>query len=239
MNEAQTSHVQKSRHRSVAVDGILRATNILLAGKTVVVAGYGWVGRGVASRFRGMGSIVIIVEVDPLRGLEAAMDGYQVMPIAEAARRGDLFITCTGNVNVVSAKHFPTMKDGAILANAGHFNDEIELGALEKLARSRREVRRFVEEFDLGDRKIFVLGEGRLVNHVAAEANPGHGQSFANRPSRSDLMKNAGRLAPQVYPVPRELDEEISRTKLEAMGMRIDKMTDEQAIYAKSWKAGT
>jgi adenosylhomocysteinase len=244
VNEAQTKHMFDNQYGTgqSAVDGILRATNILLAGKTVVVAGYGWVGRGVASRFRGMGSIVIIVEVDPLRGLEAAMDGYQVMPIAEAARRGDLFITCTGNVNVVSAKHFPTMKDGAILANAGHFNDEIELGALEKLARSRREVRRFVEEFDLGDRKIFVLGEGRLVNHVAAEANPAAvmDMSFANQALAIEyLMKNAGKLAPQVYPVPRELDEEISRTKLEAMGMRIDKMTDEQAIYAKSWKAGT
>jgi adenosylhomocysteinase len=244
VNEAQTKHMFDNQYGTgqSSVDGILRATNILLAGKTVVVAGYGWVGRGVASRFRGMGSIVIIVEVDPLRGLEAAMDGYQVMPIAEAARRGDLFITCTGNVNVVSAKHFPTMKDGAILANAGHFNDEIELGALEKLARSRREVRRFVEEFDLGDRKIFVLGEGRLVNHVAAEANPAAvmDMSFANQAlSIEYLMKHAGKLAPQVYPVPRELDEEISRTKLEAMGMHIDKMTDEQRVYAKSWKAGT
>jgi adenosylhomocysteinase len=244
VNEARTKHMFDNQYGTgqSAVDGILRATNILLAGKTVVVAGYGWVGRGVASRFRGMGSIVIIVEVDPLRGLEAAMDGYQVMPIAEAARRGDLFITCTGNVNVIAAKHFPTMKDGAILANAGHFNDEIELGALEKLARSRREVRRFVEEFDLGDRKVFVLGEGRLVNHVAAEANPAAvmDMSFANQAlSIEYLMKNAGTLAPQVYPVPRELDEEISRTKLEAMGMRIDKMTDEQMIYAKSWKAGT
>lgn len=244
VNEAQTKHMFDNQYGTgqSAVDGILRATNILLAGKTVVVAGYGWVGRGVASRFRGMGSIVIIVEVDPLRGLEAAMDGYQVMPIAEAARRGDLFITCTGNVNVISAKHFLTMKDGAILANAGHFNDEIELGALEKLARSKREVRRFVEEFDLGERKIFVLGEGRLVNHVAAEANPAAvmDMSFANQALAIEyLMKNAGTLAPQVYPVPRELDEEISRTKLEAMGMRIDKMTDEQTIYAKSWKAGT
>jgi len=244
VNEAQTKHMFDNQYGTgqSAVDGILRATNILLAGKTVVVAGYGWVGRGVASRFRGMGSIVIIVEVDPLRGLEAAMDGYQVMPIADAARRGDLFITCTGNVNVISAKHFPTMKDGAILANAGHFNDEIELGALEKLTRSKREVRRFVEEYDLGERKIFVLGEGRLVNHVAAEANPAAvmDMSFANQAlSIEYLIKNAGKLAPQVYPVPRELDEEISRTKLEAMGMRIDKMTDEQATYAKSWKAGT
>ena len=244
VNEAQTKHMFDNQYGTgqSAVDGILRATNILLAGKTVVVAGYGWVGRGVASRFRGMGSIVIIVEVDPLRGLEAAMDGYQVMPIADAARRGDLFITCTGNVNVISAKHFPTMKDGAILANAGHFNDEIELGALEKLTRTKREVRRFVEEYDLGERKLFVLGEGRLVNHVAAEANPAAvmDMSFANQVlSIEYLIKNAGKLAPQVYPVPRELDEEISRTKLEAMGMRIDKMTDEQATYAKSWKAGT
>ena len=244
VNEAHTKHMFDNQYGTgqSAVDGILRATNILLAGKTVVVAGYGWVGRGVASRFRGMGSIVIIVEVDPLRGLEAAMDGYQVMPIAEAARRGDLFITCTGNLNVIAAKHFPTMKDGAILANAGHFNDEIELGALEKLARSKREIRRFVEEYDLGERKIFVLGEGRLVNHVAAEANPAAvmDMSFANQALAIEyLMKNAGKLAPQVYPVPRELDEEISRTKLEAMGMRIDKMTDEQATYAKSWKAGT
>ena len=244
VNEAQTKHMFDNQYGTgqSAVDGILRATNILLAGKTVVVAGYGWVGRGVASRFRGMGSIVIIVEVDPLRGLEAAMDGYQVMPIADAARRGDLFITCTGNVNVISAKHFPTMKDGAILANAGHFNDEIELAALEKLTRTKREVRRFVDEYDLGERKIFVLGEGRLVNHVAAEANPAAvmDMSFANQAlSIEYLIKNAGKLAPQVYPVPRELDEEISRTKLEAMGMRIDKLTDEQATYAKSWKAGT
>jgi adenosylhomocysteinase len=244
VNEAHTKHMFDNQYGTgqSAVDGILRATNILLAGKTVVVAGYGWVGRGVASRFRGMGAIVIVVEVDPLRGLEAAMDGYQVMPIAEAAQRGDLFITCTGNLNVIAAKHFPTMKDGAILANAGHFNDEIELGALEKLARSRREIRRFVEEFDLGDRKIFVLGEGRLVNHVAAEANPAAvmDMSFANQALAIEyLIKNAGKLAPQVYPVPHELDEEISRAKLEAMGMHIDKMTEQQAIYAKSWKAGT
>ncbi|TME74757.1 MAG: adenosylhomocysteinase [Chloroflexi bacterium] len=244
VNEAQTKHMFDNQYGTgqSAVDGILRATNILLAGKTVVVAGYGWVGRGVASRFRGMGAIVVIVEVDPLRGLEAAMDGYQVMPIADAARRGDLFITCTGNVNVIAAKHFETMKDGAILANAGHFNDEIELGALAKQARSMREIRRFVDEYDLGDRKIFVLGEGRLVNHVAAEANPAAvmDMSFANQALAIEyLVRKAGTLAPQVYPVPRELDEQISRAKLEAMGMRIDKMTEEQAIYAKSWKAGT
>src|SRR5437773_5205798 len=156
VNEARTKHMFDNQYGTgqSAIDGLLRATNILIAGKTAVVCGYGWVGRGVASRFRGMGAIVIIVEVDPLRGLEAAMDGYQVMPIADAARRGDLFVTCTGNVNVIAAKHFETMKDGAILANAGHFNDEIELGALAKQARSMREIRRFVDEYDLGDRKI-------------------------------------------------------------------------------------
>ncbi|MDO8506852.1 MAG: adenosylhomocysteinase, partial [Candidatus Limnocylindria bacterium] len=183
-----------------------------------------------------------ITEVDALRGLEAAMDGYQVMPIAQAARIGDLFITATGNVNVIAREHFALMKDGAILANAGHFNDEIELGALEKLATGKREVRRFVEEYQLPGKNIYVLGEGRLVNHVAAEANPAAvmDMSFANQAlSIEYLMKNAGRLAPQVYPVPHELDEEIARRKLEAMGKRIDSMTEEQRVYANSWKAGT
>ncbi len=244
VNEAQTKHMFDNQYGTgqSAVDGILRATNILLAGKTVVVCGYGWVGRGVASRFRGMGSIVVVTEIDALRGLEAAMDGYQVMPVAQAARIGDLFITATGNVNVISRAHFLLMKDGAILANAGHFNDEIELGALEKLAKGKREVRRFVEEYTLVDRKIFVLGEGRLVNHVAAEANPAAvmDMSFANQALAIEyLMINAGRLAPQVYPVPRELDEHIASRKLEAMGMRIDTMTEEQRVYANSWKAGT
>ncbi len=244
VNEAQTKHMFDNQYGTgqSTVDGILRATNILLAGKTVVVCGYGWVGRGVAHRFRGMGAIVVISEIDALRGLEAAMDGYQVMPIAEAARVGDIFITATGNVNVLSGEHFPTMKDGAILANSGHFNDEIELPALEKLATARREVRRFVEEFTLADRKIYVLGEGRLVNHVAAEANPAAvmDMSFANQAlSIEYLLKNAGTLAPQVYPVPRELDEEIARRKLEAMGMRIDTMTEQQRVYSTSWKAGT
>ncbi|HET7699660.1 MAG TPA: adenosylhomocysteinase [Candidatus Limnocylindria bacterium] len=244
VNEAQTKHMFDNQYGTgqSTVDGILRATNILLAGKTVVVCGYGWVGRGVAHRFRGMGAIVVISEIDALRGLEAAMDGYQVMPIAEAAKVGDIFITATGNVNVLSGEHFPTMKDGAILANSGHFNDEIELPALEKLATARREVRRFVEEFTLADRKIYVLGEGRLVNHVAAEANPAAvmDMSFANQAlSIEYLLKNAGTLAPQVYPVPRELDEEIARRKLEAMGMRIDTMTEQQRVYSTSWKAGT
>jgi adenosylhomocysteinase len=244
VNEAQTKHMFDNQYGTgqSAVDGILRATNILLAGKTVVVCGYGWVGRGIAERFRGMGSLVVVTEVDALRALEAAMDGYRVMPIAEAARIGDLFITATGNVNVIGRQHFTLMKDGAILANAGHFNDEIELGALEKLAKRKREIRRFVEEYQLADRKIFVLGEGRLVNHVAAEANPAAvmDMSFANQALAIEyILKNEGRLAPQVYPVPRELDEEIARRKLEAMGTRIDSMTEEQRVYANSWKAGT
>ena len=244
VNEAQTKHMFDNQYGTgqSAVDGILRATNILLAGKTVVVCGYGWVGRGIAERFRGMGSLVVVTEIDALRGLEAAMDGYRVMPVAEAARIGDLFITATGNVNVIGRQHFTLMKDGAILANAGHFNDEIELGALEKLAKGKREVRRFVEEYQLADRKIFVLGEGRLVNHVAAEANPAAvmDMSFANQAlSIEYILKNQGKLKPQVYPVPRELDEEIARRKLEAMGTRIDSMTEEQTLYANSWKAGT
>lgn len=244
VNEAQTKHMFDNQYGTgqSAVDGILRATNILLAGKTVVVCGYGWVGRGIAERFRGMGSLVVVTEVDALRGLEAAMDGYRVMPVAEAARIGDLFITATGNVNVIGRQHFTLMKDGAILANAGHFNDEIELGALEKLATGKREVRRFVEEYQLADRKIFVLGEGRLVNHVAAEANPAAvmDMSFANQAlSIEYILKNEGKLKPQVYPVPRELDEEIARRKLEAMGTRIDSLTEEQSLYANSWKAGT
>ena len=244
VNEAQTKHMFDNQYGTgqSAVDGILRATNILLAGKTVVVCGYGWVGRGIAERFRGMGSLVVVTEIDALRGLEAAMDGYRVMPIAEAARIGDLFITATGNVNVIGGQHFTLMKDGAILANAGHFNDEIELGALAKLATGKREIRRFVEEYQLSDRKIFVLGEGRLVNHVAAEANPAAvmDMSFANQAlSIEYILKSGGRLAPQVYPVPRELDEEIARRKLEAMGTRIDSMTEEQKAYSNSWKAGT
>lgn len=244
VNEAQTKHMFDNQYGTgqSAVDGILRATNILLAGKTVVVCGYGWVGRGIAERFRGMGSLVVVTEVDALRGLEAAMDGFRVMPIAEAAQIGDLFVTATGNLNVISREHFAQMKDGAILSNAGHFNDEIELGALEKLAKGKREVRRFVEEYELTDRKIFVLGEGRLVNHVAAEANPAAvmDMSFANQALAVEwILKNAGKLAPQVYPVPKELDAEIARRKLEAMGTHIDTMTEEQRVYSSSWKAGT
>ncbi len=244
VNEAQTKHMFDNQYGTgqSAIDGLLRATNILLAGKTAVVCGYGWVGRGVASRLRGMGSIVVICEIDPLRGLEAAMDGYRVMTIAGAAKIGDIFFTATGNLNVIGRSHFPTLKDGALLANVGHFNDEIELGALAEMASGRREIRPFLEEFTLPGRKVFVLAEGRLLNHVAAEANPAAvmDMSFANQVlSVEYLLKHGKTLEPKVYAVPRELDEDIARRKLAAMGMRIDQMTEEQRVYANSWKAGT
>jgi adenosylhomocysteinase len=244
VNEAQTKHMFDNQYGTgqSAIDGLLRATNLLLAGKTAVVCGYGWVGRGVAERLRGMGAIVTICEVDPLRGLEAAMDGYQVATVAEAVTRGDVFFTATGNLNVIGKSHFALLKDGAILANVGHFNDEIELGALGDMATGRREIRRFVEEYQLPDKKVFVLAEGRLLNHVAAEANPAAvmDMSFANQVlSIEYLLKHGTELEPRVYPVPRELDEEIARRKLAAMGMNIDTMTKAQAEYARSWKAGT
>jgi len=189
-----------------------------------------------------MGAIVTICEVDPLRGLEAAMDGFQVATVAEAAKRGDVFFTATGNLNVIGRPHFALLKDGAILANVGHFNDEIELGALAEMATGRREIRRFVEEYQLPDKKVFVLAEGRLLNHVAAEANPAAvmDMSFANQVlSIEYLLEHGKELEPRVYPVPRELDEEIARRKLAAMGMNIDTMSKAQAEYARSWKAGT
>jgi adenosylhomocysteinase len=245
VNEARTKHMFDNQYGTgqSALDGLMRATNILIAGKTAVICGYGWVGRGIASRIRGLGAIVIVVEVDPLRGLEAAMDGFQVMPIAEAAARGDIFITTTGNLNVIGASHFAKMKDGAILGNAGHFNDEIDIPALERQSRGKRTVRTFVEEYSHENgKKIFLLAEGRLLNHAAAEANPAAvmDMSFSNQVLAIEyLLKNAAELKPQVYAVPAESDALIARLKLEAMGMRIDTMTDEQALYAKSWKAGT
>src|SRR5438093_6532958 len=244
VHEAQTKHMFDNEYGTgqSAIDGLLRATNLLLAGKTAVVCGYGWVGRGVAERLRGMGAIVTICEVDPLRGLEAAMDGFQVATVAEAAKRGDVFFTATGNLNVIGRAHFGLLKDGAILANVGHFNDELELGALAEMAKGRREIRPFVEEFQLPGKKAFVLAEGRLLNHAAAEANPAAvlAQRFANQALLVHFVLNAGKdLGALGYPVPRELDEEIARRKLEAMGMNIDKMTAAQAEYARSWKAGT
>jgi adenosylhomocysteinase len=245
VNDALTKHFFDNRYGTgqSAVDGILRATNLLLAGKTAVVVGYGWVGRGIASRLRGMGSIVLVCEVDPLRALEAAMDGFEVTTISAAAARGDLFVTATGNVNVIGKEALRCLKDGAIVANAGHFNDEIDLGALAELAREREELRPLVEEFRLRDgRRIVVLADGRLVNLAAAEGHPPAvmDMSFANQAlSVEHLLGGAGVLAPQVYPVPREMDEDIARKKLAAMGMRIDEMSPEQLAYARSWKSGT
>ncbi|HEY3217637.1 MAG TPA: adenosylhomocysteinase [Candidatus Limnocylindria bacterium] len=245
VNDALTKHFFDNRYGTgqSAVDGVLRATNLLLAGKTAVVAGYGWVGRGIATRLRGMGAITIVTEVDPFRALEAAMDGFEVTTMVEAASRGDLFITATGNVNVIGTEALAKLKDGAILANAGHFNDEIDLATLAKLATGCRELRPFVSEYRLKDgRNVVVLAEGRLVNLSAAEGHPPAvmDMSFADQAlSVEYLQRQAGALAAQVYPVPKELDEQIARAKIVAMGMKIDAMTEEQRLYANSWKAGT
>jgi len=245
VNDALTKHFFDNRYGTgqSAIDGVIRATNLLLAGKTAVVAGYGWVGRGIAARLRGMGSITIVCEVDPFRALEAAMDGFEVTTIAEAASRGDLFITATGNVNVIGKEAIAKLKDGAIVANAGHFNDEIDLATLTQAATGCRELRPFVNEYRLRDgRHVVVLADGRLVNLAAAEGHPPAvmDMSFANQALSAEYLVTKGRdLAPQVYPVPRELDEQIARAKLAAMHMRIDTMTEEQRVYANSWKAGT
>jgi len=245
VNEAQTKHMFDNQYGTgqSAIDGLLRATNLLLAGKSAVVCGYGWVGRGVASRLRGMGAIVTICEVDPLRGLEAAMDGFQVATVAEAVTRGDVFFTATGNLNVIGRAHFACLKDGAILANVGHFNDEIELGALAEMAKGRRVIRPFVEEFQLADKKkVFVLAEGRLLNHAAAEANPAAvmDMSFANQALSAEHMVKHGRtLEKKVHPVPREIDREIARLKLASMRVEIDELTPAQRAYLTSWTHGT
>jgi adenosylhomocysteinase len=245
VNDALTKHFFDNRYGTgqSAVDGVLRATNLLLAGKTAVVAGYGWVGRGIATRLRGMGAITIVTEIDPFRALEAAMDGFEVTTMAAAAPRGDLFITATGNVNVIGKEALAKIKDGAIVANAGHFNDEIDLATLTKLSTGCRELRPFVNEYRLSDgRTVIVLAEGRLVNLSAAEGHPPAvmDMSFADQAlSVEYLLKNVGSLKPQVYPVPKDLDEQIARAKIVAMGMKIDAMTDEQHLYANSWKAGT
>jgi adenosylhomocysteinase len=245
VNDALTKHFFDNRYGTgqSAIDGVLRATNLLLAGKTAVVAGYGWVGRGVATRLRGMGAITIVTEVDPFRAIEAVMDGFEVTTMRDAASRGDLFITCTGNVNVIGKEALQKLKDGAIVANAGHFNDEIDLATLTSLASGCRELRPFVNEYRLRDgRHVVVLADGRLVNLAAAEGHPPAvmDMSFANQALSAEYLVGKGRdLAPQVYPVPRELDEQIARAKLEAMNMKIDSMTEEQRLYANSWKAGT
>jgi adenosylhomocysteinase len=245
VNEAQTKHLFDNRYGTgqSTVDGILRATNILLAGRRTVIAGYGWVGRGIASRMRGMGAHVAIVEIDPVRALEALMDGFLVMTVGEAAPWGELFVTATGNLNVFRGEHFEQMSNGAMMANSGHFNDELELSALEKLSQGRcREVRPNVQEYDLGTKKLYVLAEGRLVNLAAAEGHPAAvmDMSFANQAlSLEYIAKHHAELANQVYVVPGEIDAEVARLKLEALGITLDALTEEQAAYAKSWHSGT
>jgi adenosylhomocysteinase len=245
VNDADTKHLFDNRYGTgqSTIDGIIRATNRLLAGSVFVVCGYGWCGRGVAMRAQGMGANVIITEVDPLRALEAVMDGYRVLPIAEAAKVGDFFATLTGDTKAINKEHFELMKDGAIVANSGHFNVELDLDELGKIATKRRQVREFVEEYTLSDgRKINVLGEGRLVNLAAAEGHPSSvmDMSFANQALAAEyLAKNAKELEKRVYPVPKEIDKEIARLKLKAMGVAIDTLTPEQEKYLSSWEMGT
>ncbi|MEE9502387.1 MAG: adenosylhomocysteinase [Candidatus Aminicenantaceae bacterium] len=245
VNDANTKHLFDNRYGTgqSTVDGILRATNILMAGLNFVVAGYGWCGRGVAMRARGAGSKVIVCEVEPLRALEAVMDGYQVMSLKEAARIGDVFVTVTGDKTVITKDHFLRMKDGAIVANSGHFNVEIDIPSLEKMSKGKRTVREFVEEYTLkSGRKIYLLGEGRLINLAAAEGHPAvvMDMSFANQAmSALFLLKRGKKLEKKVYPVPREIDDDIARMKLKSLGITIDKLTPEQRKYLAGWEEGT
>ena len=245
VNDAYTKHLFDNRYGTgqSTIDGILRATNRLLSGSIFVVAGYGWCGRGVAMRAAGMGAEVIVTEVDPLKALEARMDGYRVMPMKEAAKIADFIVTVTGNINVVDKEHFEVMKDGCIVANSGHFDVEINLKALREMAVSQRDIRENVREYQLPDgRKIYVLAEGRLVNLAAAEGHPAAvmDMSFANQALSAEyLVKNHQKLQPKVYKVPDELDFEVARLKLNAMGIKIDQLTDEQKEYLSSWEHGT
>ena len=245
VNDAMTKHLFDNRYGTgqSTLDGIIRATNVLLAGKTFVVAGYGWCGRGLASRAKGMGANVIVTEVDPLPALEAVMDGFRVMPMSEAARIGDIFCTVTGDLNVIDRHHFEVMKDGAIVANSGHFNVEINIPALEEMSSKKKLVRPFVEAYTLKDgRQIFLLGEGRLINLASAEGHPASvmDMSFANQALSAEYMvKNATKMEKRVYSVPDLIDREIARLKLEAMGVFIDTLTPDQVSYLNSWQEGT
>jgi adenosylhomocysteinase len=245
VNEAQTKHMFDNRYGTgqSTLDGIIRATNRMIAGKIVVIAGYGWCGRGVALRAKGHGADVVVLEVDPLRALEAIMDGYRVMTMAEVAPVGDIFVTATGDIHVIRKEHFEVMKDGAIVANTGHFNVEIDIPALDALAVSRRQMRAFVEEFRLADgRNIYLLGDGRLINLAAAEGHPSSvmDMSFANQALAAEYMvKNAASLEKKVYDVPADVDVEIARLKLESLGTDIDVLTPEQQEYLASWNLGT
>jgi adenosylhomocysteinase len=245
VNDSMTKHFFDNRYGTgqSTLDGVIRATNILLAGKTVVVVGYGWCGRGVASRAKGMGSHVIVTEVDPVRALEALMDGFQVMPLTEAASKADIVITVTGNLNVIDKQHVATFKDGAIICNSGHFNDEINIPSIEEQAEGKRRVRDFVDEYRMpGGRRLYLLGEGRLINLAAAEGHPAAvmDMSFANQALGAEYMVKQGKaLKNEVYVVPEEIDREIARLKLESMGVNIDFLTAEQKSYLESWEQGT
>jgi adenosylhomocysteinase len=245
VNDANTKHLFDNRYGTgqSTIDGIVRATNILLAGATFVVAGYGWVGKGVALRARGMGAHVIVTEVDPIRALEATMDGFDVRPMDKAAEVGDIFCTATGDKSVITRKHMERMKDGAILSNTGHFNVEVEIPALRQLASETRKAREFVEEFELeSGKRLFLIAEGRLVNLSSAEGHPAAvmDMSFANQALSAEyVVTNAANLERRVYPVPSEIDSEIARLKLATLGVEIDTLTDEQAKYLASWDEGT
>ena len=245
VNEADTKHMFDNRYGTgqSTIDGIIRSTNVLLAGKTFVIAGYGWVGRGLASRAKGHGADVVITEVDSVKALEAAMDGFRVLKMDEAAREGDIFVTVTGDVNVLDRQHFEAMKDGAILANSGHFNSEINLKALDEMATGVRQVRSSVQEYKLRDgRRLHLLAEGRLINLAAAEGHPAAvmDMSFANQALCAEyIADNASKLERRVYDVPEDIDKEVARLKLKAMGIAIDTLTEEQKRYLSSWEEGT
>ncbi len=244
VNDAYTKYLFDNRYGTgqSTIDGIMRATNLLIAGKTVVVAGYGWCGRGIAMRARGMGARVIVTEVDAVRALEAIMDGFEVMPMSKAAEVGDVFITATGNRDVIREEHMRKMKDGAILANAGHFNVEIDVEALEAMARGKREIRNHVTEYDLGEKRLYLLAAGRLVNLVAADGHPVEvmDMSFSNQALAVEyIAKNHERLEAKVYRMPEELDREVAKLKLQTMGVEIDELTEEQMRYLSDWRYGT
>jgi adenosylhomocysteinase len=245
VNDAMTKHFFDNRYGTgqSTLDGVIRATNVLLAGLKVVIAGYGWCGRGAAMRAKGLGADVIVTEIDPVKGIEAVMDGFRVMPMIDAAKEGDVFITVTGNKNVIRREHFEVMKGGAIVCNSGHFNVEIEIPSLEALSTGKREVRPLVDEFSLKDgRKIYLIAEGRLVNLATAEGHPASvmDMSFANQALCAVyIAQNAGRLAPGVYDVPEDIDKEVARLKLASLGIRIDELTEEQRRYLASWDTGT
>ncbi len=245
VNDALTKHLFDNRYGTgqSTIDGILRATNLLLAGLKLVVAGYGWCGRGVTMRAKGLGADVIVTEINPVRALEAVMDGFRVMPMSEAAKVGDIFVTVTGNKAVLTSEHFERMKDGAVLCNSGHFNVEIDIGALEKMSSTKRPARPLVDEYVMRDgRKLYLLGEGRLVNLAMAEGHPAAvmDMSFANQALAVEyLLKNASQLEKQVYPVPEAIDRQIARLKLDSMGILVDRLSPEQEQYLASWSEGT